>query len=431
MAAMNTRDALALFLLLASATAPLSATPAEMNKALSTWRQQMTEYKAAVKHAQTPEEKAGIPLPDASRVAAPLWNAIDGKTGKREVRVQPTAEESMKGKKPGTELRDTFEFEEEWAAPAVVWFVNHPDQLAELFKGRQRQLSFYADALLDSLDRQHYADAMVAECIPQLVGNGNARTYNILEKIYARNGDPLARGYAALGMSIMLGNPLVAAEAGSPAVARGKRVYYLKQALTLTPEDAQFGGVPVSDIVLEQTYRMKNLSVGSVPPRITVKDAAGKDILLPTPGKPTLLFFWTPANDMSADMARKLPTLKAKYPELQLAAIAPSPEAEGAQQMLEASGVEETCFDDAEGHAGAAYRVEQVPTAVLLDARCHVLYIGYPDMHLQAALSSCFQGAPQPATGAEGDAPVLQPGSQPAPHQPNDEAPALREMPEF
>ncbi len=454
MPGMNRRDALALFLLFSSAAAPAVAAPADMNAALDSWRQKMTEYTAAVRHARTPEQKAAVRLPEAGAVAEALWKSVCGKTGQRSVVVQPSPQERMRGAAPTTEKRDTYEFEEEWAAPAVIWFVNHPGELARIFEGRPRQLSFYADALLEAVERHHYDSPLMVECIAKLTEGGNSRCYNILEKVFSRNPDPKARGFAALGMSILLGNPLVAAEAGSQAMARGKRVYYLRQALALTPEDAMFGSASVSEIVVEQSYRLKNLSVGSVPPQITVADAAGKSLALPVVGKPTLLLFWDPAESISAEMARKLPTLNQKYPDLELAAITAPPATEEAERALSESGVESAYFDNAELAAGTAYRVAQVPTAVLLGERCNILYIGYPDMHLQAAIDSCFQnrgrGQASSHVRVVEEPPVIQPGSRPvtpaAPAEPqppvtdaapvapegnSDEAPDLREMPDF
>ncbi len=421
---MNRRDAFALCLLLSGAASPVCATPAAMNAALDAWNQKMVEYQAAIRHAATPEQQAAVRLPEAGAVASALWKSICGRTGQREVMVQPSPQERMRGVRPRTEKQDTYEFEDEWAAPAVIWFANHPAELAKLFEDKPRQLSFFADALLEAIERRHYDSPMMADCIAKLTEGNNSRSYKILEKVFSRNPDPRARGYAALGMSIMLGNPLVAAEAGSPAVARGKRVYYLKQALALTPEDAMFGAASVSDIVVEQSYRLKNLSVGSVAPRITVTDVAGKAHTLPTAGKPTLLFFWHPEDVTSADMARKLPSLTPKYPELQIAAITAAMEGEEAQHVLKESGVEATYRDNAKSEASTAYRIAQLPTAVLLGERCNILYMGYPDMHLQAALDSCFRNAGRPMQ-------VEQPTAPQPPAPMKEEAPALREMPEF
>ncbi len=395
-----------------------------MNAALDAWRQKMVEYNAAVKHAQTPEQRAAVRLPEAGASAAALWKSVSAKTGQRQVSVKPSAQERMQGKTESAEMRDCYEFEAEWAAPAVFWFVNHPTALAQLFEGKPRQLSFFADALLDAIERRHYDSPLIAECVAKLTEGNNARVYNILEKVFSRNPDPEARGYAALGMSILLGNPLVAAEAGSQAVARGKRIYYLRQALALTPEDAVFGASSVSDLVVEQSYRLKNLSVGSVAPQITVHNTAGKPQTLPAVGKATLMLFWNPRESVSLEMARKLPTLKRKYPQLELAAITAAADSDEAKRGLEDSGVEETFIDSADNAAGTTYRVAQVPTAVLLGERCNILYIGYPDMHLQAALDSCFQNSGKRIHVEP--APELQPGARP-----DDAAPALREMPEF
>ncbi len=437
-ARMNKRDALALLLFLSAAAAPAPAAPEAMNAALNIWKQQMTEYNAALKYAQTPEQKAAVALPQAGKVAGALWKSINGKTGKRDVLVQPSPQERLQGAKPRIEKRDSYEFEQDWAAPAVIWFVNHPEELARLFEGKPRQLSFFADALLDAIERHHYDSPLMGDAVAKLTEGANSRSYNILEKIYKRNPDPITRGYAALGLSIMLSTPLVAAEAGSPAIARGKRVYYLRQALALTPEDAMFGSASVSDIVVEQSYRLKNLSVGSVAPQITVTDMGGKPVTLPQVGKPTLLFFWNPAVAASADMARKLPTLNQKYPELQLAAITTAPDSDEARRALEESGVAQSYLDTAEHAAFSAYRVAQVPTAVLLNERCSILSIGFPDMHLQAALDSCFRSRGKTADAprvrvVEHEAPAIQPGSQPTPAGKggSDEAPTLREMPEF
>ncbi len=434
---MNKRDVLSLLLLLGSAAAPALATPEAMNAALHSWNQQMAEYNAAVKYARTPEQQSAIAQPDGSRVAGALWKSVSAKTGQREVLVHPTAQERMRGEKPHTEKRDTFEFEETWAAPAVIWFANHPDALAALFENKPRQLNFYVDALLDAIERRHFDNPMLRGCIAKLAEGENSRSYQILEKIYARNPDPVARGYAALGMSIMLNNPLVAAVAGNQSMIRGKRVYYLKQALALTPEDAMFGNTSVSDIVVEQSYRLKHLSVGSVPPQITVGTLSGKTQTLPEVGKPTLLLFWHPSDPTSKDIARKLPTLNQKYPQLQLAAITAAADNEDAKKALADSGVEATFLDTAENTAVSTYRINQLPTAVLLGPRCTILYIGYPDMHLQAALDSCFQNQNQQKNArphirvTEQEAPAIQPGATPAPTTSSDEAPALRDMPEF
>ncbi len=426
-------------LMLACSAAPALATPEAMNKALADWRQEVGEYEAALEHAVTPEQKAAIPAPYADRIADALWRSISAKTGQKEETVQPTAEERLRGEKAKLKKRNTYEFEEDWAAPAVVWFALHPDSLAKLYEGKPRQLSYFADALLTAIEKKHYLNPAITEAIAKLAESPSERVYGIMERIFTHNGDPSARGCAALAMSIMLNNPLISAEAGSPAMARAKRIYYLKQAIALTTDSTRFGNALLSDVVLEQSYLLRYLSPGCVPPQVHVTNAQGEVATLPERGKPTLILFWHPGDPMSTDIARRLPSLATKYPGLVLAAITAAGEGEEMARGLAESGVEATFSDDAQNSASTAYRVAQLPTIAFINDRSELLYIGYPDLHLQSAMDSYFnnQGRREhgPVTIREAE-PVIQPGSQPVPaqpteQQPSDTAPALREMPEF
>ena len=103
---------------------------------------------------------------------------------------------------------------------------------------------------------------------------------------------------------------------------------------------------------------------------------------------------------------------------------------------LEQLGVNETWTDDEAGSAAQAYRVRQLPLAVLVDEDCRIRYIGFPDMKLQAAMDSCLSRSgsagssgravvlPETADGASAEAEpevILQPGSQPTPTTAPDE----------
>ncbi len=428
-----------LLLLLACAATPAFATPEAMNKALADWRQELDEYMAAVDQFDTAEQRAAVPAPSADRVAAALWRSISAKTGQREEMVQPTAEERLRGAKPSVRKRNTYEFEEDWAAPAVVWFTQHPDALASLFEGKPRQLSYFADALLTAIEKKHYLNPAITEAIAKLAESPSERVYGIMERIYARNGDPTARGCAALAMSMMLSNPLLAAEAGSPAMARGKRIYYLKQAISLTTDNTRFGNALLADIVVEQSYRLRYLSTGCVPPQVHVRDLLGQSRSLPEPGKPTLILFWNPADEMSSDIARRLPSLTEKYPGLVVAAVTATVDSGELQQVLTECGVGNSYVDDAQNSAGTAYRVAQVPTIAFIGDRSNLLYLGYPDLHLQSAMDSYFSNRGKDSAGpvtVRGQAAEIQPAPLPAtrpvtPATGSDVAPGLREMPEF
>ena len=443
------KKALAMVVLTALASvAPALADQAAMQAAMNRWQQRLSEYEAARSVAQTDEQRAAIAEPDGSDVAAALWKSICTKTGERDEMVEPSAEERMRGAKAELRKVATYAFEETWAAPAVFWFINRPQQLARLFEGKPRQLSFYADALLKSVDKRHYSSPLIADSCAKLAESPSVRVYKILEKAYTRNQDSTARGCAALAMSIMLTNPTIAAAEGSETVARGKRIFFLKQALNLTPEKARFGHSTVSEVATELAYVMRNLSVGSIPPQIKVRDMGGKTHTLPTPGKPMLLFFWSVDEEVGRGMVAKGESLKRQYSGLEFCPITVHQDAESWSARLQELGISHCYMDNAENSGGMAYRVRQLPTAVLIDERCHILYIGYPDMKLQTALMAHFNdnvaSGPRVRIGesAPGETvaePVIQPGSQPTPAapaptqqpQPSDEAPALREMPQF
>lgn len=422
--------------------APALADEKAMQDALNLWQQRVSEYEAACRVAQTEEQQASIAQPDGADIAETLWKSISTKTGERDEWAEPTADERMHGAQGEMRKVATYAIEEAWAAPAVFWFINRPEQLARIFENRPRQLSFFADALMKSLEKQHYKHQRVADICAKLSESHSVRVYKILEKIYTRNQDATARGCAALAMSIMLMDPTIAAAEGSETVARGKRVFFLKQALNLTPEKTTFGTSTVTEVAAELAYRLRHLSVGSVPPQIKVRDMEGKEHTIPTPGHATLLFFWSVDEEVGCRMVAKSDSLETQYPGLQFCPITIHQEAEEWSRRLQDVGVERSYMDNAQNEGGLAYRVRQLPTAVLLNERCQILYAGYPDMKLQSALMSHFQDragaepkvrieeAPQPILQPAPQAPQSLPDSQQLPAS-SDEAPALREMPQF
>lgn len=416
---------------------PVLATEEAMNQALNAWNARLNEYKAAVQQAPTAEAKAAVTRPDGLDIAPTLWQAVCGVTASRQ--------EEVRGKKKGEKQLRTvhsYEFEKAWAAPAVVWFLNHPEALtAAIGADKPAQVTAFTRLLAKSINDTHFATPAVAGVCATLSAGTSVDEYDTLEKIYTRNQDPEARACAAMGMSLMLSNPMVQGIAGSEAMVRGKRVYYLKQALLLSKEGTDFGGVPLADVAKEQTYRLRRLSVGCVPPQMKLRDTQGKEHLFPKPGKMNLLFFWSPQESVGSGLMARMADLQKKHPDLEICPISPAPEDSEAEHPAAPEGV--TLYtDDAKGTAGTDYRINVVPTAVLLAPNSTILYIGYPDMRLQTALENAARPA-EPADTKRGtiiikdgteEAPVIQPGSTPkaaAPAKSEDVPPTLRDMPEF
>ena len=80
---------------------------------------------------------------------------------------------------------------------------------------------------------------------------------------------------------------------------------------------------------------------------------------------------------------------------------------------------------------------------MLVNERCRILFIGFPNQQLQAALNNHFNAKDEEdkpkvlidgvdASLLKNDEPVLQPGSRPSnADTPGNDAPPLRDMPEF
>lgn len=413
----------------------LRASEEAMNQCLTSWQHRMAEYEAAVSQAPTEEAKGAVALPDGVDIAPALWQAIGAKTGTK------TVETKVK-KETKKSVVNTYEFEQPWAAPAVVWMLNHPHAFASVFRGKTKQVSFYANALLSAVNAVHYKHPAMQELCPTLADSCGEREYLILQKIYRDNESKNARACAALSMSLMLDSPMLSAVEGSVEMTQGKRLYYLKQALLLSDKDALFGSVPITKVVENQTYYLQHLAAGRIPPRLTVQDLDGETHVFPTTGKVNLIFFWSPAEATGTAIAEQRDKLEQQHPGLEFVPVIPHAAPELLQQLKNA-GIQ-TYVDDEKGTAGQAYRVNTIPNAVLVDKHTRILYNGVPNIELQTALDSAFSAEKAAAAAAKPkvivqEAPVVQPGSEPknktqdaAPEpQEKETPPDLRAMPEF
>ena len=377
---------------LAASLSPAFAGEQEMRAALARISQQEAEYRAALSLATTDEQRASIIPPSTDEAAAALWKSVRTKTGTKEVPVTPPASlrKAENTKPSATRQAPTYEFEEDWAAPAVVWLLSHPDALAGLFPDAPQKLAHTAHDLLDSVLNKHYSSPLVAELCPRFAENTDEQVYDVIKKIYEKNEDPTARGAAALAMSIMLSNPSLAAEEGGQAQIRAKRIFLIRQALNTSPEDASFGNASLTEVAQEQIYRIRRLSVGVIPPQVTLTAPDGTPSVFPSPGKHTLLFFWSPAEDVGLTVMQKQQALLKRYPDLVVCPIVQHMEPEQLNAMLKEQEIAVSYADDTKGTAATAYRIRQLPHAVLLSPSCRILFTGYPDMQLQTALDRAF-----------------------------------------
>ncbi len=413
---------------LAAAITTTHGTEEVMKQTLTSWQQQVAAYEDALQKAPSDEARAGITPPDARQFAPQLWQSINGRTGTRP---------NPRGKGRVA----TFEFEQAWALPAIVWILDHQQAFGAAFsEDEQAQLTYFGEAIIDSINRIHFSNPAAAGVCPGISASSNVRDYELLQKIYQRNQNKEARAAAALGMSLMLNDPMISSVEGSESMARAKRLYYLKQAILLGGREGRFGSQTIAEVAMEQAYFLRHLSVGAIAPLLHLKDAQGTSHSFPTPGKLTLLVFWNPDTPSSAAMLRDADKIKAQFPGVEICPIMPHCSPEEHPKLLSDCGVDSSFIDDADGKANHTYRIGMYPTAVLINKRCQILYGGTPDMKLQNALeavTAAEKGASQPQRTRviveDAPAPVLQPGStpkNPAPASDN-KVPELREMPEF
>ena len=392
-----------------------------MNAALNEWEQQVAEYKENLKKARTADQYQAIQQPNAEEAALLLWQSVKAKTGKR--------------MRNGTSV-NKYEFDEPWAAKAVVWFLNHPQDFAKVFGTKQKRISFYANAMIESVEHTHYASPHIAEACAKLAQSPSVRIYELLQKIYTRNQDYASKANAAMAMSILLSNPTIASAEGSPEAARNKQLYFLRQSILLAPENTMFGDISLADMAKELSYALEHLSIDSIPPQMELINQNGQKVLLPEPGKATLIFFWTPQESIGSDIVRRQQQLLQQFPDLQFCPVTTHQDFEEWTDMLNDNEIPLCYMDNEQNCAGIAYRVSQLPMAVLVNEKCRILFIGFPNQQLQAALNNYYaeKGKTEEAAGAAtpADEPMIQPGSQPTrEHQGADSAPPLREMPEF
>lgn len=398
-----------------------SATEEAMNQVLGSWNQQVVDYEEALKTAPNDDARAAIEPPNAREIAPQLWQSINARTGSRK---NPRGKGSI----------PTFEFEKPWALPAVVWILEHPQAFTAAFTDEeQAQLTYFGNALVESIIRVHFSNPGAGAVCPALSATSSVREYELLQKIYQRNQNKSARACAALGMSLMLNNPMVSSIEGSEAMARAKRLYYLKQSILLAGKDTKFGNTPLTEVALEQVYYLRHLAAGCIAPQLTVKDQQGAAHRFPITSKANLLIFWSPADPAGTNMVRDIDRIKEQYPGVEICPIMPYAAPEEQQAALQEHGITTSYTDDAKGTAGTTYRVTQLPTAILIGKDSTIIYGGAPDMKLQNALENITAAERAAAKAARPTVTIQEAPDRPAP-QPEPgkgEVPGLREMPEF
>ncbi len=387
-----------------------------MNQALNAWNKAHAELSAALKQTTDPEERAILQrsAPKAEATAKLLWNSISKRLGTRLVQY------TSNGKKMEKRV-PTFEYEEIWAAPAVIWLLQHSDAL-----GRSLSSSAYSHALkslLDSVERVHYIHPDMAQLSPILVRTPSVRSYEILEKVFMNNTSPRAQSCAALGLSIMLRDENVYSIEGSKKMAQAKRLFYIRHALRTAPNNTTFASQRIEEVALEELYLLQQLEEGAIPPLISVQDEKGATVSLPAANRAQLLFFWENMDPASLAILKSVPNVKEKYPFVDFYAITAGIQPSALYDSIpEESRSVVKSYLDPKADGIYAYRVPKASYAVFISEKGRLLYRGEPNLKLEAALAKYKKDKE-----AEPE-PLIQPGEL---EKTSGEAPPLRPVPDF
>ncbi len=406
---------LLLSLLLASSTC--HADEPAMLRALNSWQRAQSDYRAALQRAaEDPELRAELlRMPPSPRnIAKPLWQSISKRTGSRLITPPKSS------KRPPYRV-PTYEYEAEWAAPAVIWWLQHSDLLTQVIASKDIERTL--QSLLSTAERLHYAHPDMAELCPVLAHSASARSYDLLEKIFKKNPSATARASAALAMSLLLRHENLSSIEGDPEKVRGKRIAYIRYALQHAPRNCSFGTDPLEVIAAEEIYRLVHLNPNSVPPQIFPTAADGTTRALPIVGEPQLFYFWDPNDPASTALLRTAAPLRRQYPYLKFRAITAGITHEDIRSNPEMAQPDVEHYLDSEGKAIHAYRIPKAGFALLIDERARLLYIGEPNLQLQAAINAYDT---QRQKAAQATPPAQRPDIPSTQHQ---DAPPLRELP--
>lgn len=396
------------FCVMAGACCLLGWAPADevgMQNALSVWNVRQTDWESAFKTAETNEKKAELlkSRPDAVPVARELWKQVRNDL-----------------KKP-------------YALPAVIWFLDHPQAVAQAFPSGDMAKKIIV-ACLDAFESDLLLVRGAGQAAHALSSSKDLRCRIILERIKDFNQSPEDQGLAALGLAmVMKENTGMLQDDHRLVAARGK---LLKDAI-IKCYNARFGPVNVRDLVKEELYEINNLNIGQTGPKISLPSSAtGTDVAVPSGDKPVLVVFWDPRDARSAQFLEKAVSLREQFPGMAVMPVAPG-SMEHVNKALLNLNLDIPSLVDEKAVTFRDYRVAQTPRVYLLDPQGKILLRGMPDMLFDANLYAAMnqfekngkeKKAAKPAAAVPPPAPVPLPSrvNSPDTRVPAGRRPAVR-----
>lgn len=350
------------FFTIAGACSLLGWAPADetgMKSVLADWQMRQSDWESALKTAESEEKKGELMenRPNAVPVARELWKQV------------------------GRDLQKP-ETQQPYLLPAVVWFLDHPQAVAQAFPNGDVARKIVV-LCLDSLENTLFREKGAGKAAYALSNSRDLRCRVILEQIKDYNQFPEDQGLAALGLAMVMKETTGMLQDDIRLVAaRGK---LLKDAI-IKCYDSDFGPVPVQHLVKEELYEIRNLNIGQTGPNISLPSTAtGAEVTVPAGDKPVLVVFWDPRDMRSVQFLQKAASLRKEFPGLTVMPVAPG-KSEDVKKALLNLKVDLPSLVDEKAAAFKDYRVMFTPRVYLLDPAGKILLRGMPDMLFDAHL---------------------------------------------
>lgn len=350
------------FCVIAGACSLLGWSPADetgMKSVLADWQVRQSDWESALKTAESEEKRAELMghRPNAVPVARELWKMV------------------------GRDLQKP-ETQKPWLLPAVVWFLDHPQAVAQAFPNRDAARKVVV-LCLDALENTLFREQGAGKAAYALSSSRDLRCRVILEQIKDGNQFPEDQGLAALGLAMVMKETTGMLQDDVRLVAARGRL--LKDAI-IKCYDSRFGPVPVQNVVKEELYEIRNLNIGQTGPKISLPSTAtGERVTLPSGDRPVLVVFWDPRDMRSVQFLQKAASLRKDFPGLTVMPVAPG-KSENVKKALLNLNVDIPSLVDEKAAAFKDYRVMLTPRVYLLDPAGKVLMRGTPDMLFDANL---------------------------------------------
>ena len=268
----------------------------------------------------------------------------------------------------------------DWTMPYAAFYLKLTSQATDpdLVKKQSSVIKIFAE--------NHLTKPGIATFCASLIESGSPKGIPVFEKVIQTNSDETAKGVASLGLALSLKNL-----GDTPEIIK-KRIGYLRDAI-IHAADQEIGNTTIADITADELYIIQHLSRGRVAPNFSGKDVAGKTVSFNDfRGKITIILFWDAKSAGTDRMIEITNRMTDKHRDQPVAIIGITPEP--FERIRELQGSDEIRWNniiDPKEVISQAYRIEQRPTAFVLNRKGEIHYNGTPgsfvDLTVAALLS--------------------------------------------